>query len=71
MSYRRGANCDIFLFSGIGVGVIGEQTTEEIINEVDWDNILDSEEEAAEEEVAEEEEEAAEEPADGGEENDE
>ena len=34
-----------FSYSGIGAGVIGDQTTDEIINEVDWDNMVDSEEE--------------------------
>jgi len=69
--YHKYMHLQYKMIIGIGVGVIGEQTTKEIINKVDWDNILDSEEEAAEEEVAEEEEEAAKEPADGGEENDE
>ncbi len=38
--------------SGIGAGVVGDQTTDEIINEVDWDNMVDSEEDinSAEEE---------------------
>ncbi len=41
-----------FSYSGIGAGVVGDQTTDEIINEVDWDNMVDSEEEinSAEEE---------------------
>ena len=61
------------LFSGIGAGVVGDQTTDEIINEVDWDNMVDSDEDnavAADEdgEDAEAEEVAGEQEVTGGEE---
>ncbi len=35
------------MFSGIGAGVVGDQTTDDIVNEIDWDNMVDSEEDNA------------------------
>lgn len=35
------------MHSGIGAGVVGDQTTDEIINEVDWDNMVDLDEDNA------------------------
>ncbi|KAF9477314.1 hypothetical protein BDN70DRAFT_115722 [Pholiota conissans] len=45
--FHKYAHQQYKLVIGVGAGVAGDQTTKEIIDEMDWDNMVDSEEEVA------------------------